>query len=418
VADELHRSGGMASQRILGRVSSFAAGLLVVACSSASTSWGFGDGYDGGTNGGSGSQSGGGGGRAAPEAGPVVSFGSSSGSSGTGARVEGGIPTGPVDVRPPCDTGLPVDGNATAFARSIGICATAAQDGWGLVSATYQNAFGASAPPAAEQWGLLPAFGGSIVPREGSVLGVLSSGYARPWDDPTGHNQGQISDFVAGYPRDGTAYPTGRAPPGYPKAAQGCPQDDLVNDMIEVKLVLVAPPDATGLKFDFDFFSSEWPNYVCSNYNDAFVAYLTSSSMTGNISFDSKNDPVAVNMTFMNRCTPGAPVGCLRSDGPYPDPPLYISMCSAGPQELLATGYGDTYGTQCDPGAAANVVATLGASTGWLTTTAPILPGEQFTLELMIWDAGDGLLDSSVLVDNFQWLGGADSVPTGTQPAQ
>jgi hypothetical protein len=62
------------------------------------------------------------------------------------------------------------------------------------------------------------------------------------------------------------------------------------------------------------------------------------------------------------------------------------------------------------------VTATLGASTGWLTTKAPIQPGEQFTLDLMIWDAGDGLLDSSVILDHFQWLGGAPPT-TVTTPA-
>jgi hypothetical protein len=64
--------------------------------------------------------------------------------------------------------------------------------------------------------------------------------------------------------------------------------------------------DATGFQFDFDFYSSEWPNYVCSNYNDAFVAYLTSKKLTDNVSFDAKNNPVAVNNDYFNRCTPKA----------------------------------------------------------------------------------------------------------------
>ena len=71
-------------------------------------------------------------------------------------------------------------------------------------------------------------------------------------------------------------------------------------------------------------------------------------------------------------------------------------------------GYADTYQTACDT----PQMASLGGATGWLTTQAPIAPGETFTLEFMIWDAGDGVLDSSVLIDNFQWIGG--SVTTGT----
>jgi hypothetical protein len=53
-----------------------------------------------------------------------------------------------------------------------------------------------------------------------------------------------------------------------------------------------------------------------------------------------------------------------------------------------------------------------GSATGWLSSQAPIKPGETFTLELMIWDTGDGDLDSSVLLDDFQWIGGAMTTST------
>jgi hypothetical protein len=60
----------------------------------------------------------------------------------------------------------------------------------------------------------------------------------------------------------------------------------------------------------------------------------------------------------------------------------------------------------------------VNCSSGWLTTQASIEPGEQFTLEFMIWDAGDGILDSSVLIDHFVWIGGTASSPPSTQPVQ
>jgi hypothetical protein len=389
------------------------AAALATACAVPTQGGGFGDEKGGGSGGGSGGGGSSGGGSSGSSSG-VGSFGGNS--SGGGGADAGSGSTGPVDVTPPCDPGLAIDDtNAGSFAKAIGICTSAASGGWGLVGATYSNGFGSTALPASGQSGLVPQFGTAMTPREGARIGVLSSGYARNYDDPDGTNNGPNSDFVAsgGGPRDGTNYPTGQAPPGFPKAAQGCQQDNLVNDMIEVKLVLKAPPDATGFQFDFDFYSSEWPNYVCSNFNDAFVAYLTSTATTGNISFDANNNPVAVNIDFFNRCTPGTPLGCLRSNGANPDPPLSSSSCSAGTSELGGTGFGDTYQTQCDSG---NVQATLGGSTGWLTTTASIQPGEQFTLEFMIWDAGDGLLDSSVLIDHFQWIGG--TVSTGTTRVQ
>jgi hypothetical protein len=392
-------------------------GVFLFACAAGDGSGFGGTGPDGkGSSGGGGSGGSGGSGGGSGGSTPGMFGGSSSsGSSSGGGNVDGG-PGGPVDVTPACDTGLPIDGDAFVFAKSIGICTSAAQSGWGLVSATLQNAFGSSTAPAAGQWGMLQSFGSTIKPREGVMLGAISSGFGREWNDASNQNLGQSSDFVAGQPMDGTSYPTGQAPPGFPKAAAGCQQDNRVNDMVDVKLVLKAPPDATGFSFDFDFFSSEWPNYVCSNFNDAFIAYLTSTGITDNISFDANNNPVAVNISFLNRCTPNAPVGCLRSNGPTADPPLYSSQCTAGTGELAGTGYGDTDQTQCD---SSNVAATLGASTGWLTTKAPIQPGEQFTLEFMIWDAGDGLLDSSALIDHFQWIGGQGQVTTPvTGPVQ
>jgi hypothetical protein len=390
----------------------------LVACGAQAPDSGFASSRGGGGSGGGGGGSGssGGGGTVDDDSGAVGMFGGSSsgGSSGSGGGAGDASAVGPVDTTAPCDSALPIDGAAPAFAQAMGICTQASQAGWGLVSATYSNAFGGSAQPATGQTGLLTTFG-ILAPREGSSLGAISSGFARAYDDIDGTDQGMSSAFVAGQPMDGTNYPTGSAPPGYPQAAQGCPQDNLVNDMVDVKLVLKAPPDASGFQFDFAFFSSEWPNYVCSNFNDAFVAYLTSSNMTGNISFDAKNDPVAVNIGFLDVCTPDAPIGCLRSNGPQPDPPLSSSVCASGTAELTSTGYAATDQTQCGQ-SVDNVTSTLGASTGWLTTKAPIQPGEQFTLDLMIWDAGDGLLDSSVILDHFQWLGGPPPT-TVTTPA-
>lgn len=396
------------------------ASLAIVALAGAcaapvSDGTGFGNGASSSSSGGSSGGGSGGSGGSSSSGGSSGTFGTSSGSSGGSSGADGG--TGPIDNGPACDSALAMDDpSAASFAHAMGICTDASKDGYGLVSAQYSRAFGTTAAPAAGQWGILSSFGKIVRPREGARLGVLSTGYAREYDDSNGVYQDQNSDFVAsgGGPRDGQGYPTGGAPPGFPKSAKGCQQSNLVNDMIDLKLVLKAPPGATGFQFDFDFFSSEWPNYVCSDFNDAFIAYLTSSSTTDNISFDTNHNPVAVNIDFFNRCTPNAPVGCLRSNGPSPDAPLGMSNCSAGPSELLGTGFGDTDSTQCE---GSNVQATLGGGTGWLTTQAPIKDGEQFTLELMIWDAGDGLLDSSVLVDHFQWIGGVP-VTTGTQPAQ
>jgi hypothetical protein len=322
---------------------------------------------------------------------------------------------GQVDNVATCDNGLSVDGDATAFAKALSICDQASSRGFGLVSASYSNGFGRTSAPAAAQWGILPRFGSVIVPREGASLGVLSSGFAREFDDDGGGNQA----FINILPRDGMGYPTGAAPSGFPKPASGCKNDTKVNDMIDLKLTLQAPPNATGFKFDFDFYSSEWPGYLCSRFNDSFIAYLSAKGFNNgaadNISFDSKKDPVSVNNGFFDRCTSNTPTACCSSNSPFGcNDPTTTAACPGGPGELGGTGFGLT-GNQytfpvCQDG------QTLGGATGWLTTQAPVTPGETFTLEFMIWDTGDGVLDSSVLLDNFEWIGGSVSTGTGRPP--
>jgi len=179
-----------------------------------------------------------------------------------------------------------------------------------------------------------------------------------------------------------------------------------VNDVVNVKLELKAPKNASGFKFDFNFFSGEWPAFICTRYNDGFIAYLTAKSYNGgkgdNISFDVKRNPVSVNNGFFDRCTPKINLGCSSAAAG-------ISVCPGGPAELAGTGFG-LLGDACGQGEE----STLGGATGWLSSNAPIQAEETFTLELMIWDTGDGVLDSSVLLDNFHWLAGAP-VETSTQ---
>ena len=43
------------------------------------------------------------------------------------------------------------------------------------------------------------------------------------------------------------------------------------------------------------------------------------------------------------------------------------------------------------------------AGTKWLTTSAGVSPGENVTIIWAIFDMSDGILDSSVILDNFEW---------------
>jgi hypothetical protein len=331
---------------------------------------------------------------------------------------------GKIDNPPTCDGDLSTDGSAEDFAKSLGICTKATDKGYGLVSATYTTGYQQTQPdPKDEQHGILKKFGNKITPREGGSLGVLSSGYAREYDGDDGTPFGGTTLVnVLGHKvpmpngKDWWNYAltgdsVGKLPPGFPKAASGCKQANVVNDVVSIKLELKAPPNVSGIQFDFNFYSGEWPAYICSPFNDGFLALLTAKGFNNgqadNVSFDKDNNPVSVNNGFFDRCTPNTTTGCGE------DSKLGKSTCPGGTEELAGTGFG-VEGKWCSLlKDGANDESTSGGATGWLTSHAPVQPGETFTIEFMVWDTGDAMLDSSVLLDKFTWIEG--EAPASTE---
>ena len=63
---------------------------------------------------------------------------------------------------------------------------------------------------------------------------------------------------------------------------------------IGLEVNLIAPSNATGYKFDFDFYSFEYPEWVCTTFNDQFMALVNPApmgSLDGNISIPSAPGP-------------------------------------------------------------------------------------------------------------------------------
>lgn len=135
------------------------------------------------------------------------------------------------------------------------------------------------------------------------------------------------------------------------------------------------PTNARSFSYAVRYFTAEYWTYSCTQYNDFFLA-LISSSAAGlpadrNLSFDALGNPLSVNNGYFDSCSPK---GCFA--------------CASGSSALEGTGM---------------QVGNTGGGTGWLTTSAPVVPGETITLELMIFDASDHLLDSNALLDDFRW---------------
>jgi hypothetical protein len=48
----------------------------------------------------------------------------------------------------------------------------------------------------------------------------------------------------------------------------------------------------------------------------------------------------------------------------------------------------------------------VGGGTGWVEIGGNVIPGEVITLRVGIWDTGEALYDSVVLLDQFRWSSG------------
>jgi hypothetical protein len=293
-----------------------------------------------------------------------------------------------------CDASLGID-SADGFdgARAIGLCKMASDGGWGVVSAEYVRADGQPLQGGdgfcggglglAVGRGLLSGFGPAVNPQEGVKLLALSSGTARQPSDPGYESVGGcMKDFN----------PHG-APPGFPKESPSCP--GVVTgepyDSAGLRLTIRTPTNAKSLSFNLNFYTYEFPGYICDTYNDFFVALLSpvpAGQADGNISFDSQGNTISVNAGFLEVCYPQ-----MAGGKNFP--------CALGAEQLAGTGFDE------QPNGS--------AATGWLKTSSPVVnPGEDITMMFAIWDSGDQVLDSTVLIDNFSFE--VEEAETVTEP--
>ncbi|MEM9697124.1 MAG: choice-of-anchor L domain-containing protein, partial [Myxococcota bacterium] len=231
-----------------------------------------------------------------------------------------------------------------------------------------------------------------VTPFEGERLLLLSSGTARrPGDrdheSPAGFDKGYRSPFPEG---------SAVTAPACPEVTTGATYDDIALDV-----VLRPPPGAEGLSFDFVFFTYEWPEYVCSIFNDFFLALLDpppDGQGSANISFDRQENPVSVNTALVDACSCAGGPPCPGP--PPPAPPRIQFECPEGDDLLEDTGY------------------ETRAATGRLRTMVPVTTDSEglVRLRLAVFDSGDPVLDSLVVLDNFRWLGEGNLEGPITEP--
>ena len=179
-------------------------------------------------------------------------------------------------------------------------------------------------------------------PTEGTTYGIFTTGNAALADDPnTAGNTGE--GWFTSNPAMGAK----------------------VFDWNTYRFDLVAATTSC-LAFDFKFYSDEFPEFVGSQFNDAFIAQLGSPAVTV--------DPVtgAIN----------APGNFAAGAGDM------ISVNESGPS---ATSAEAAFGTTYD------------GATALLTARVPVAPGATNSLFLTLFDQGDSAYDSAVFLDNIRY---------------
>lgn len=171
-----------------------------------------------------------------------------------------------------------------------------------------------------------------------------------------------------------------------------------INDLAQFGITLRIPTNAFGFSFDFIFFSSEYPDLVCSAYNDTFTAVVKDEPLLGygaptRISVDRYGNEITVNTSFFEY----PPYWSLDISGTGYGIGDTVSWCQMEPI------YGCTVPSPCP--------TYLGSTTGWLRTASPVTPGGEVSLVFSIHDEHDNVWDSAVVIDNFRWLFGPPGNP-------
>ena len=201
----------------------------------------------------------------------------------------------------------------------------------------------ATVPPNGTPHGTSTAM--SFFPTHGSTFAIMTTGNVNLADDP--NNAPNTGEPLGGGPVRGNT--------------------DL--DVSILKLDLNVPAGVNCARFNFAFYSDEFPEFVGSSFNDAFIAELDSSTWTtsgstitapNNFAFDANNNVISIN--------------------------------AAGAASMTAANAAGT---------------TSDGATPLLSAATVITPGAH-SIYLSIFDQGDQFYDSAVFLDNLVLITVAD----------
>jgi hypothetical protein len=183
-----------------------------------------------------------------------------------------------------------------------------------------------------------------------------------------------------------------------------------INDVMEWRIHLKAPPGAHGFQIHYVFFSAEYDEYIGSEFNDKFYIFIEAASTNQGrrtvINFTECRNPDDyhdfVCDSTMDFCETGERY-CYVAINTAHSECCWYDNCPSGRATTDITGTGFTCARNFFIDSESH-----GSTTGWLVTEWVIEPGEEFDIVFHIHDTSDHILDSEVIIDKFLFVGSAD----------
>ncbi|MEZ5173959.1 MAG: choice-of-anchor L domain-containing protein [Bacteroidia bacterium] len=186
---------------------------------------------------------------------------------------------------------------------------------------------------------------------------ILSTGLAADADQPAGN-------FASGFTNGLTDIP--ELIPNVP----GCAGNTNNGLILQFDFV----PQSSPVSFNYIFASEEYPEYVCSQFNDAFAFMISGPGIAGEINLANvpgSGDPITINTVN---------VGAVGSFGDISNDPCILGNSgyfnANSPTDIVYDGF-----------------------TQVLTAVADVIPCETYTLRLILADGCDSGFDSAVFLE-------------------
>ncbi|MBI5449723.1 MAG: hypothetical protein HY940_00030 [Gammaproteobacteria bacterium] len=307
------------------------------------------------------------------------------------------------EVNAACDTGTAALASIDPVeaAHAMGVCKGLTEATWqlpgaGTLNSTQQPRFdlGHGIQTASD------APNSQLAPRAGTQLLMLSTGSARfPSQAPDYINPAISGADVAQYSSEifnNSVFP--RTDYGGPYATQSYNPDQKlpVFHGVRLSLKLMLPEGANGFIFKYRSLITDYPN-VGTAYADQIAAYVSPTTDA---------DPIILKPHDMLGMPNDTNVD--SSDKPWhPHDPSRLTVCAQqSSTTIMINSTAETYDCTNVSGDLTGTDYTAGSA--WLTASSGIIgrpdKKEEVTLDLMIWDHGDGEKDSAILFDDFKWV--------------